>query len=75
MPLAAHARWVNDADHLLEIHAAWGDPEALDHTDTPPPLVRAQASRVVTTLDQAAALGTWVAAQLVAAGAQSLRRP
>ena len=74
MPLAAHAVWVND---VLEIKAAWGDPQDVAEGQTvgiaqAKPLVRAQAARAVRGLTQSAALGTQVAAQLCAQGAVSL---
>ena len=84
MPLAAHAVWKSGANALplLEINAAWGEPE-LSGEDGPgnengaaasPPLVRAGLSAAVTDLQQACALGERVAAMLVERGAQSLRR-
>ena len=60
MPLAAHAT-LDGA--VLRLDAAWGDPQAAT------PLVRAQATGTVTRLDEAAALGEQVAAQLRAGGA------
>ena len=83
MPLAAHATWVSGAAGstvtapVLEIHAAWGEPELARDATTgaamPQPLVRAHLADRVTDLCQAAALGERVAALLVAGGAQSLR--
>ena len=61
MPLAAHATF---AGEYLQLNAAWGDPEG----DTP--LVRARSAGVIADLEQAAALGTEVAARLRAAGAR-----
>jgi hydroxymethylbilane synthase len=60
MPLAAHATLQGE---VLRLEGAWGDPERAT------PLVRAQASAAVASLDDAAALGTEVAAQLRAGGA------
>ncbi len=84
MPLAAHAVWKNGepAAPVLEINAAWGEPELGSTSqqghgkgaELPHPLVRAGLSARVTNLEQAAALGEQVAALLVAGGAQSLRR-
>ncbi len=84
MPLAAHAVWKNGetAAPVLEINAAWGEPELGSKSqqgngkgaELPHPLVRAGLSARVTNLEQAAALGEQVAALLVAGGAQSLRR-
>jgi hydroxymethylbilane synthase len=75
MPLAAHATWV---DGVLELHAAWGDPEdavegQAQLAAAPRPLVLAHLSEAVQSLEQAAALGQRVAAQLCAGGAVSLR--
>ncbi len=61
VPLAAHA--VLDGTQM-QLDAAWGDPEGVQ------PLVRVQQSATVTTLAQAEALGTAVAAQLQANGAK-----
>jgi hydroxymethylbilane synthase len=61
MPLAAHATLQGQ---LLQLDGAWGDPE------TSAPLVRAQAAATVASLDDAAALGTEVAARLRAGGAR-----
>ncbi len=61
MPLAAHAVFV--AEGVLELRAAWGDPEGRMA------LVRAQAAAPVATLEAAAALGGQVVAQLRAGGA------
>lgn len=84
MPLAAHAVWKSDekAAPVLEINAAWGEPDLADGDENfnqkgaamPRPLVRAGLSAVVTDLQQATALGERVAALLVAGGAQSLRQ-
>ena len=84
MPLAAHAVWKasENAASVLEINAAWGEPELPDQgkrastrgVATPRPLVRAGQTALVTNLQQAAALGERVAALLVAGGAISLRR-
>ena len=60
MPLAAFATF---AGEHLQLRAAWGDPES-DAV-----LVRAQLAVAAADLDQAAALGTEVAARLRAAGA------
>ncbi len=70
MPLAAFATWSGD---VLEINAAWGEPEGLEGSAPPVPLVRARAASPVTDLVQAAALGEQVATLLIAAGAKSLR--
>jgi hydroxymethylbilane synthase len=71
MPLAAHAVWI---EQKLDLQAAWGDlPETLDTATQEPavfaPLVRAHADQALSGLDQAAALGQAVAAQLYAGGA------
>jgi hydroxymethylbilane synthase len=60
MPLAAHATLQGQVLHL---DGAWGDPDGASA------LVRAQVSGAVATLDDAAALGTEVAARLRAGGA------
>ena len=60
MPLAAHGTL---ADGVLQLDAAWGDPEGRV------PLVRAQASGPVATLAAAEALGDAVARQLCQGGA------
>ena len=60
MPLAAHAVFSGE---YLQLRAAWGDPEGSTA------LVRAQDAAPVADLEQAAALGTEVAARLRAAGA------
>jgi len=60
MPLAAFATF--SGEHL-QLRAAWGDPEGAAV------LVRAQLAVAAADLDQAAALGTEVAARLRAAGA------
>lgn len=60
MPLAAHARLDG---RRLQLRAAWGDP------DGTPGLVTAEGSAEVDTLEQAAALGERVAAELRAGGA------
>ena len=60
MPLAAHATVQGET---LRIDAAWGDPEGSAA------LVQTRLSGVVGSLEQAAALGTQLAAQLRAAGA------
>ena len=74
MPLAAFATW---SGYVLEINAAWGDPEGLDAAATGlaavAPLVRAHASGTVANLVQANALGEQVAAALMAGGAKTLR--
>jgi hydroxymethylbilane synthase len=61
MPLAAHTRL--DGEHL-EVSATWGDPER------PGELVRSKAAGVVTSLEDAAALGEEAAARLRAGGAR-----
>lgn len=60
MPLAAHATVTGE---VLEISAAWGDPEGA------PLLVRAGVRGAVTSLSDAERLGEQVAVQLRAAGA------
>jgi hydroxymethylbilane synthase len=60
MPLAAHATLQGE---VLQLEAAWGDPER------PGVLVRSQTSGAVGSLEEAAALGTEVAARLRAGGA------
>lgn len=60
MPLAAHATFAGD---LLQLHAAWGDPEGRTA------LVRTRASATVADLDAAEALGRQVADALRAGGA------
>ena len=47
----------------MQLHAAWGDPEGIKA------LVQTQQTATVTTLAQAEALGTEVAARLQAGGA------
>jgi hydroxymethylbilane synthase len=61
MPLAAHATLHGE---VLRLQAAWGDPGGVA------PLVRAQGSGTVGSLDEAAAIGADVAARLRAAGAR-----
>jgi len=61
MPLAAHATLDGE---VLRLDGAWGDP------DRAAPLVRASASGTVASLDDAAALGTEVAARLRTGGAR-----
>jgi hydroxymethylbilane synthase len=61
MPLAAHATLQGQ---VLQLDGAWGDPGSTA------PLVRAQASGKVASLDDAAALGIDVAARLRAGGAR-----
>ncbi|MES2936459.1 MAG: hydroxymethylbilane synthase [Pseudomonadota bacterium] len=61
MPLAAHAVFAGD---VLELRAAWGDPDA------PAPLVQAKVAEAVADARQAAALGTQAAARLRAGGAR-----
>jgi hydroxymethylbilane synthase len=61
MPLAAHATLDGE---VLRLRAAWGDAEVAA------PLVRAQGSGTVSSVDDAAALGTEVAARLRAGGAR-----
>jgi hydroxymethylbilane synthase len=58
--LAAHATFSGE---YLQLRSAWGEPE------TSAPLVRAQSASIAADLQQAAQLGTEVAAQLRAAGA------
>ena len=70
MPLAAFATWSGD---VLEINAAWGEPDGVAGDAPPANLVRARASSPVADLAQAAALGERVAARLIAGGAKSLR--
>jgi len=60
MPLAAYATFSGE---YLQLRAAWGDP------DTAAALVRAQSAGAIADLEQAAALGAEVAAQLRAGGA------
>jgi hydroxymethylbilane synthase len=60
MPLAAHATLDGE---VLRLRAAWGDPERAA------PLVEASASGTVSSTDDAAALGSDVAARLRAGGA------
>ncbi|MCG2595265.1 hydroxymethylbilane synthase [Ramlibacter sp. XY19] len=60
MPLAAHAHF--DGEYL-QLTAAWGNPDA------PAPLVQARSAEVVADVEQAAAVGTHVAARLRAGGA------
>jgi hydroxymethylbilane synthase len=60
MPLAAYASFSGE---YLQLRSAWGEP------DTAAPLVRAQSASTAADLEQAAELGTEVAAQLRAAGA------
>ena len=60
MPLAAHATLEGE---VLRLQAAWGDPEAAS------PLVQAAGSGTVSSIEDAAALGTEVAARLRAGGA------
>jgi hydroxymethylbilane synthase len=60
MPLAAHATL---AGRRLQLRAAWGEPEG------DPGLVRAEGEAEVDALEQAAALGERVAAELRAGGA------
>jgi hydroxymethylbilane synthase len=60
MPLAAYASLDGE---VLRLQGAWGDP------DRDAPLVRAQVSGTVSSVDDAAALGTEVAARLRAGGA------
>ena len=81
MPLAAHATWVAGQGDLLEINAAWGEPELPEAAVAPqplppslPPLVRARLTGAVADQSQAAELGARVAALLVAGGAQRLLR-
>jgi len=77
MPLAAHATWVAGQSHMLEINAAWGEPDLPEDAVAQrplPPLVRARLVSAVADHSQAAELGTRVAALLVAGGAQSLLR-
>ena len=88
-PSSAGASGQHDTGCVLEIKAAWGEPVREDEASfggaspgggTPAgrwlarPLVRAYLAQAVTGLEEAAALGAQVAAQLVAGGARSLRR-
>ena len=61
MPLAAHAHFSGE---YLQLAAAWGEPEGNS------PLVRARDAAAVADLDQAAMLGTGIAAKLRAGGAR-----
>jgi hydroxymethylbilane synthase len=61
MPLAAHATLQGE---VLQLEGAWGDP------DSQAPLVRAHIGGKVASLEDAAALGTEVAARLRAGGAR-----
>jgi hydroxymethylbilane synthase len=61
MPLAAHAEFSGE---YLQLRAAWGDP------DGAAALVHAQGAEAVADLEQAAALGSEVAARLRAGGAR-----
>lgn len=61
VPLAAHAVLTGDS---MQLNAAWGDPEGIAA------LVQVQQTATVTTLAQAEALGTQVAAALQAGGAK-----
>ena len=74
MPLAAHATWVVGQGQLLEINAAWGEPDLPEGTRTHRPLVRARMVSAVADQSEAAELGARVAELLVAGGAQSLLR-
>jgi hydroxymethylbilane synthase len=60
MPFAAHA---TIEDGVLQLHAAWGDPEG------EAVLVRAQATQAITDLPSSEALGLRVAQDLRLAGA------
>nr|HRL99353.1 hydroxymethylbilane synthase [Acidovorax sp.] len=62
MPLAAYGTL---SDGVLQLDAAWGDPEGQV------PLVRAHISGPATTLAQAEALGDTVAQRLRAGGARA----
>lgn len=67
MPLAAFSTWVQPVAQgrgTLQIEAAWGEAEGSG------PLLRSQRQAVVTSLQEADALGVAVAQQLIAAGAQ-----
>ena len=61
VPLAAHA--ILDGDNM-RLEAAWGDPEGVH------PLVRVEQTAIVTSLEQAEALGSAVAQGLQAGGAK-----
>jgi hydroxymethylbilane synthase len=61
MPLAAHAEFSGE---YLQLRGAWGDP------DGAATLVRVQSAAAVADLEEAAALGSEVAARLRAAGAR-----
>lgn len=65
VPLAAHATLDGDT---MRLRAAWGDPEGLKA------LVQVEQTATITTLAQAEALGTEVAARLQAGGAQVCRQ-
>ncbi len=66
MPLAAHARFAGD---VLQLHAAWGDPEGVN------PLVQVSGQAAVADLASALRLGEKVAQELQAAvAAQSASR-
>ncbi|MFN3493955.1 MAG: hypothetical protein ACK40L_05560, partial [Hydrogenophaga sp.] len=71
MPLAAYAQWVETPPSAglsdtaeLALEAAWGDPEGST------PLVRVRDRAMISTLEQAEALGHSVASALRAAGAR-----
>ena len=69
MPLAAFTRGpVSGGDKGMLLQAAWGDPVSIDQGRVTP-LVHAQQTALVTTFDEAEALGEAVALQLRAGGA------
>jgi len=63
MPLAAYAQWLPEQPDVLDIEAAWGDPQG--HS----PVLRVRQQAVVRSLPEAEALGARVAEGLKAAGA------
>ena len=70
MPLAAFVTDFVQASGVMQLDAAWGEPQAADAVQTSiPPLVRARQTAVVRSFADAQALGEAVAAQLRAGGA------
>ena len=63
MPLAAYAHWQAEGAAVLQLDAAWGDPDGMH------PLVRVSQQAVVQDLQQAEALGQTVANALRDGGA------
>ncbi|TNF51710.1 MAG: hydroxymethylbilane synthase, partial [Burkholderiales bacterium] len=63
MPLAAYAQWQQQAPGVLDMEAAWGDPEGRS------PVLRVRQQARVGSLAEAEALGASVAADLKSAGA------